>query len=586
MTHRREGYSLTKLISTFLLLLFMATVCLSLFYFLYFSKTTYSNKLDYYRRIAFDNAQGIADDIRSAEKQLDSIVAISSNSAVWFATDAYESMLSAQSLENALAGSLRISNVADAIIVISRKSDMIIEAHSMTETDFQDFLNQYNHYNSILPSSRFFVDADKFHYVLSQPITKRYYKTMLTQTVGTAYITIPFDTLLSLSTPDVQQVLYCPQNRSAQICAAELSDPSLFGIDLSTAIKLPNEEASSTYLGRYMVIAEPIEDTGIYLLLFIPRSELVSSMFGIFVLGVSLLLVILVLTILGIRFISNRIHAPINSLIQDVQSISEHDETYRLRGSRSYEVADISDSINHLLDELEQRNNLVLETRENLRELRLLHRESQMLALQSQVNPHFLYNTLECVRSIAQSYQAEEVSDILDPMISIYRYSSSNQLMGTVGSECESVQLYASIIQIRFGNRIQIRLQVDPSVEHVPLPRMVLHPIVENAVNHGYANTLDTVDVLVEAKMRDGMVVLSVTDHGCGIAEQELELLMERITAKKLIEDNQSHVGLRNVHQRICREFGNNFGLKIESIPQVYTTVTVTIPTSKKEGAK
>ncbi|OQA42861.1 MAG: putative sensor-like histidine kinase [Spirochaetes bacterium ADurb.Bin315] len=333
---------------------------------------------------------------------------------------------------------------------------------------------------------------------------------------------------------------------------------------------------------NYRILVNPIKGTELFLIVFIPVSSLYSLAWSLILFGMGALLIILLVVIGGIKFINKRIRHPINSLIGDVHSIQSHGNGYRLKKSRSFEITEISDSINQLLDELERRNDLILRTRENLRELRLLHRESQLLALQAQINPHFLYNTLECIRSIAQGYNADEISDILDPMISIYRYSASSNHMGTIESEIACVKNYARIIGIRFDSRIRIEIVDEASVGDAAIPRMVLQPIVENAVNHGYENTLDDVVIRVQTGIEAGDAMVSVSDWGVGMTETEHSALMERITADKLPDDNDKHIGLRNVHQRIRREFGKRYGVSISSTAGKGTVVTIRVPFSRE----
>lgn len=586
--HKREGYSLTKLISLFLLLLFLATVVLSVYYYFYFAASTYRRNREYYQRIASDMARSIDNSTVSARKQIDSLATEAADSSLWFSDNAYENMLYMQALEASVSSALNVTDAADAILILPRKSDMVIEAHSIDEALFLSFVDRFNRHNTILPASQHFGTDGEAHFVIASPITRRYYKTMLTQTVGTAYMLLSYGQLLDNTAENAQALLLSGTNTSAVICAHTIEDASLLTRQEEIVKAAFDTEAAYFDLGSYTVLKYPAAELGAILLYFIPSSELFLPIQNILIAGVFALLAIFALTVFGIRFISSRIHSPINELIQEVHLLGRQEQSYRLKGSRSYEVADISDSINRLLDELQSRNDLISQTQENLRELHLLHRESQLLALQSQVNPHFLYNTLECIRSLAQCADSQGVCDILDPMIYIYRYSASNQSMGTVQTEYACVRAYADIMEIRFGGRVRVSIHMDPAVANAPMPRMVLQPLVENAINHGYANTMS--DALVEVSMRaqGDTVVLTVYDRGCGMDEETLHALHTRISAVKLPEDDQHHIGLRNVHQRIRREFGDAYGMRIESRLSEYTHVTLTLPLTtplRKEAA-
>ncbi|MGI6225810.1 MAG: sensor histidine kinase [Peptococcales bacterium] len=580
MKNRSGSYSIVKLISTRIQLLYLATVCLSLFYFIYFAQANYSKSLEHYKQLVQDAEKAISFSIESAIRHLDSIVYEASNSPLWFTENPYEHMLYYKTLEDSLAGSLSTSSVADAMVILPRKSDIVLESHIMDDVVFKDFLDTYNRYNTILPQTSYFSSGDDMHLVLSKPIRKRYFKTRLTQTVGTMYVTIPMENLLSESLEDIQQMIGSNKNGSLQIYASTVEDAEIHEPDFACCIAYDQDTVVS--YRNYRILVNPIKGTELFLIVFIPVSSLYSLAWSLILFGMGALLIILLVVIGGIKFINKRIRHPINSLIGDVHSIQSHGNGYRLKKSRSFEITEISDSINQLLDELERRNDLILRTRENLRELRLLHRESQLLALQAQINPHFLYNTLECIRSIAQGYNADEISDILDPMISIYRYSASSNHMGTIESEIACVKNYARIIGIRFDSRIRIEIVDEASVGDAAIPRMVLQPIVENAVNHGYENTLDDVVIRVQTGIEAGDAMVSVSDWGVGMTETEHSALMERITADKLPDDNDKHIGLRNVHQRIRREFGKRYGVSISSTAGKGTVVTIRVPFSRE----
>lgn len=578
MKTKRNGYSIVRLISTSIQLLYLATVFLSLFYFTYFTKSNYSKSLEYYKQVALDAVKTISFNIDSTIKQLESIVYEASNTPIWFTESPYEHMLYAKTLEDSLAGSLSMSTIADAMIILPRRSDFILETHIMDDVVFNEFLDKYNRYNTVFPEISYFGIEDDIHLVLSRPIRQWYSKTRLTQTVGTLYVTIPIRNLLNETILDGQQMIGSMNNGSLRIFASTVEDPQLFAPDLATYIHGTRTGVISH--NNHTIIVNPIEGTELLSLVFVPDNALYLLTWRMGLIGVAALLLLALIAIGGIKFLNNRIRHPINSLIEEVQGIQSYSNEYRLKKSESYEITEISESINHLLDELEKRNDLILKTRENLRELHLLHRESQLLVLQAQINPHFLYNTLECIRSIAQSYNAQEISDILQPMIQIYRYSASRSHMGTIDSEIACVKNYAQIIETRFDSRIRVEISCDPSVGDVAIPRMVLQPIVENAVNHGYENTLDEVVISVQTGREETAVLISVTDWGVGMTEMECAALVKRLSVEKLAEGDETSIGLRNVHQRIKREFGEKYGVSIASASGKGTTVTVRIPLS------
>ncbi len=573
---KTRQYSLIRVISVFLIVLFAVTILLSLAAFSSYAGTTYINTLSYYRSTVSDAAKDMSRSLYSTEQQFAAIVVEASHSDIWFETDAYEKMQAFQALETALSDMMQINDIANGVMVFSRHCETTVVSHRMEEEAFWAFLDKFNCYNSVSQITKYWGEAEKCHLVLSDTVVTRDHKAMANQTVGTAYLTVPLQELLCTNGSGLQQILCNSQDGTVVLYAADWWDTALTEADLSGLSGLLAGSESQVSIGNYLALAEPLTETDLYLVHFVPKSVLVEPISHLVAQGAVLVAVLLALTLFGIRMISRRIHAPINRLIQDVQQIGTSGGR-RLPDSTSVEIAGISDSINQLLDTLEQQNSRMLE-------LHLLYRESQSLALQAQISPHFLYNTLECVRSIAQLSDAEQIVDILEPMIQVYRYSASHQHMGTVDSELDCVRCYGDIIDIRFGGRIRVRLEKDGNIGEVPVPRMVLQPIVENAINHAYADTLEEAVILVTARKSGDRVLLSVKDHGCGMDDQTLEALIQRIHAEKLPAGDQRRIGLRNVHQRIRREFGEAFGVEITSLPQGGTTVAVTVPLGEERG--
>ncbi len=578
-----KQYSIIKLISAFLVTLFVITLFFATAAYIAYARSAYSSSLDNYQRISYDDARAISSNIFSAKKQFESLVAEAEQSSLWWEEDIYVQAQSYHALDVAASNSLRVCDVAGGIVIFPRYSEIVIAAHHMSNGAFYAFLDKYNHHNSILPASPLWGEAEELYWVLSESIITRNYNTAATQTAAIAYMTLPMEELLSSGFSDLQQMLCYISGSNVTVCADTIRSDTLRSVNATSLEELLLAKVQQLSLDGYVAISSPLEDTGLYLVSFIPKSSLLSPFWVIVVLGGILIAVLLLVTFFGITYISNRIHTPINCLIHDVQNISAHDG-YRLGESSSVEISNISHSINQLLDELQEKNDLVLGAQKQMLELDMLYKESQLLALQAQINPHFLYNTLECIRSLAQQGGQEQLVDILEPMIFIYRYSASSHPMGTIASECDCVRAYGKIIEVRFAGRIRIQVEMDDAVRQVAIPRMVLQPIVENAVNHAYADTLDSAVVTVTARTEGGSVVLRVCDHGCGMTEAQLSALTARITAQHIGENERRHIGLRNVHQRIQREFGGHCGLKIESKQGYYTNVSIAIPNYSEEG--
>ena len=218
----------------------------------------------------------------------------------------------------------------------------------------------------------------------------------------------------------------------------------------------------------------------------------------------------------------------------------------------------------------------------------LLTRQADIRALQSQINPHFLYNALESIRGQAIADHCPEIALMTQTLAKFFRYSISTKGdVVTVADELENVANYMLIQQYRFGSRFRYRVQVDEPremVERATLPKLTLQPLVENAIVHRFSDMTEGGELLIHVSLLSGNVRILVRDNGCGIGEEMMDALSSALADLEEKEENANrHVGISNVDRRLKLCFGPEYGLEIESDPGLGTTVRVLIPL--KEGS-
>lgn|GEM_PF-2544754 len=582
-----RSYSLTRLISLTLFLLFFTVVILSTVYSVYFFRSSYQRTVSIYEKAAEDDAAAVSDLLSSVSNQLGWIVSELKNSSIESETEPYDRVIHYEALSDSINSALRVSEVIDSILIFPKNTDLLIEAHSMPEDRFLSFVDSYS--DRLISSSfsqSFLSDpetGERTHLLYSSQVKKLNTNALSSIPVATVYVTVPIGNLMSKVSSGNGHILCYERGRTL---IPFVSDGLAEDFDLEE-FSVPDPDQSSIRIGagRYNLIRTDVGGTDFQLLTLIPYGDLSGRAFRIAAIISVVLLGLLALTLFGVRYITRRMHVPVNNLVREIKTIGSQDEDYRLPDSPAKELTEISMSVNQMLDELQQRNELIRETRENLSELQLLHKESQLRALQSQINPHFLYNTLGCIRSLAMKNETDKISDILNSIITIYRYGASGSSLSTVGKEFDCCGHYANIMRYRFGNRYTFRFSLDPRLESVQVPRMILQPLLENAVNHGYGEATKSGIVEVKASSApDGTVTLSVKDYGCGIGPEELVKLENSILRDPDPSDPNEQIGMRNVHQRIRRMFGDGYGMKIESVKDGYTEVSVSFPSAALGG--
>ena len=224
--------------------------------------------------------------------------------------------------------------------------------------------------------------------------------------------------------------------------------------------------------------------------------------------------------------------------------------------------------------------------------LKLEIRESELLALQTQINPHFLYNTLDAIRSDALTEGNETVAEIAESLASYFRYSISS-LNHTVSldEELHNIQEYFKIQRYRFGRRLQFQIKWSEewiAEERLYIPKMILQPLVENAIFHGIEPKEEpgTVTILIERTERN--LYLCVSDDGVGMSDNKTEELNRSVRS---FHDDDSDglrrsghgIALRNVNQRIQLIYGEEFGIYITSEEKMGTRIWMTLPVRTSE---
>ena len=220
---------------------------------------------------------------------------------------------------------------------------------------------------------------------------------------------------------------------------------------------------------------------------------------------------------------------------------------------------------------------------------RISSREAELDALQSQINPHFLYNTLECIRGQAVVEGADTISEMARALSEFFRYSiSRREKLVLLSDELRNVKDYVKIQNYRFGGKYCLRFHLDEAdralLERCKLPRLTLQPIIENALLHGVRNSEREVEYLdIIVNLTESRLIIQVTDYGVGIPQETLnqinsELCNPEKEPEHPVPRSGSGIALRNINQRVQLLFGQAYGLRLFSTPQMGCTVEVVLP--------
>lgn len=267
---------------------------------------------------------------------------------------------------------------------------------------------------------------------------------------------------------------------------------------------------------------------------------------------------------------------PITELCKVTDQVAKGDLTIRSNIKTGAEVKKLSDSLNTMIDKI---NELL----EQVKEEQVRLRKAEFERLQSQINPHFLYNTLDAIIWLAEAGQQKKVVSMVGSLSEFFRTSlNRGKDIIPIREELQHVRSYLEIQQMRYQDILQYEIDVPEELKEYLIPKITIQPLVENALYHGIKNKRGTGMITVSGKREEDFFLIQIRDNGIGIDKKRLEQVRDGI--KNKILTGKDMYGLYNVHERIRLNFGEKYGISIESVYGESTTVDVCLPYMEAEG--
>ncbi len=232
----------------------------------------------------------------------------------------------------------------------------------------------------------------------------------------------------------------------------------------------------------------------------------------------------------------------------------------------------------HVQEELNEKNERIIVYMKQRMELEKNLRESELKLLQSQVNPHFLFNVLNTIHSLAMIESSPKTSEMVCNLSEMLRYTIQNKMQNlvTLEEELEYTKKYISIQEARIGDMIRFQIDIPEDHKHIKMPFMTLQPFVSNAINHGIYGFRDNGHIKISSEFYKEHLIVHVEDDGVGIGKNTLENILEGKMKEK--DSKSTGIGIRNTNRRLEHLFGSEFKLNIKSSQGVGTRVSIKLP--------
>lgn len=568
-------------ITLFAALMLLAVVVLSAFYFISFASLIFSNNEAHFQRRAQDECNIVGMRLGDIRKQMKWLSTDMSSASYFNSQSEWNKSVYARAIKNNLQGVLTALEPVDAVILSMADGNVTFEGHGMEETAFLSVMRQIRAARRNYRSFPFLCEqGDKRFMIMSEPLTAFDEKDMRQMEIAQIYFVVNVSALLPAyeESGGFGALLW---NSDTDTCVSAVSDEERARELLENRQFDPaRTQVASVRLsdGKYMYQSFSVGEPSWTFVTASPEHSLAGGG-AILAVGLALILLILVLAASAVASINRGITQPLRGITQGMERIRGGDYHHRLPESGTNELSEVARGVNRLLDELHSRTEKMIQTQEKLYDAEILRKDSELMALRCQINPHFLYNTLECVRSIAWSYRAGEVTEIVGAMIGIFRYCTAPEGVVRVRDELDCCRNYGEIIRIRFQGKYRVVVPDGGEAEQMRISKMVLQPIVENAVTHGLEERTGEGEVRISCSMTEDEVLIQVSDNGAGMTEEELAALRQRLSgAEQAQRKTRGGVGLYNVHRRLQYEYGPGCGLEVTSIKDEGTQVLVRIP--------
>lgn len=373
-----------------------------------------------------------------------------------------------------------------------------------------------------------------------------------------------------------RNILYPADDNEMRFLAYTSTNERLYPSSLEKEAFIPKGNLLEIDGTDYLAASVTSASTGITVYLLYPHERLLKDAKDLQRVMVIISLVSLLLSIAVCIWFSGRITRPLRTLHQDMLSLGRGDFAMRTKSRANDEIGTLSDGFNDMAGRIQT---LV---RENF-QIELNRREAEVLLLQSQMNPHFLYNTLETISMSAMSHDDLETSDIVAKLGKMLRYSiSQRKELVKLGVEIQFCEDYLDLQVMRLGNKLQYEINLDAELEDCLVPKLILQPFVENVVMHSLGE--QPVQVWIVALVQWDQLLLLVKDNGVGIASEKRQSIEERMYAREPAENGNYEgisgkgIALRNVHQRLRLLYGEPYGVNIISTKKRETVFVLSLP--------
>lgn len=328
----------------------------------------------------------------------------------------------------------------------------------------------------------------------------------------------------------------------------------------------------------YTIVVSDVEENGWKIVSCVRTARLTASYNQVTLASILVISLLFLLFYLFSRYFLGQIITPLHTVVEGMKEMEEGNLTVHVEPAGQSEIRTMIHSFNRMVRELKAS----IEENEQVQQKK---HQAEIRALQSQINPHFLVNTLNSIRFMAQVSKFDGIRKMAEALIKILSCSFRGSIsFYTVREELDVLDSYIYLMKIRYSDGFEVVYDIDETCLDCKVPRLILQPIVENSIVHGLAEKEDDIGHLtVRLKASGDSLIFTVEDDGRGMTEEEIRQLL---TPRERAEGDNTSIGVENVLSRLKLNFGSRYGIRMESQPGQYTKTILTIPLMNERAGR
>lgn len=320
----------------------------------------------------------------------------------------------------------------------------------------------------------------------------------------------------------------------------------------------------------YMVTYEKDENYGLVLASLIPYGIITNDILIVFkqctIQGILLWLAAVIIIYALCRWLMS----PLNNLAKQLKRVGEGDFKTKVDIGGSTEITNLGNSYNYMSEHIQtliEENYIV----------RLNEQSARLIALEAQINPHFLYNTLQAISTEALINDQDQIHEMVISLASILRYSIKGGDLVTLADEMEHVKKYIYLQKIRMEDNLSYSIEIDEDAYPYVIPKISIQTLVENAIVHGMEG-LTSIDIAINASIKNNTLYIEVRDNGCGMDLKTLSHLRSKFTDEHIASSQSQGIGLANLYARLRIMYDRESSMTVDSAKNVGTAIRIELP--------